>query len=152
MEAVDACRYFSRLLAGALTGAGREALLSPRYCPVEGHWDRDPLVPVIDVIAGGSFKDKTDIKGMGYIVDTLEAALWAFHHTRDFQEVALRVVNLGDDADTTDAVYGQLAGAYYGVKAIPAEWRDRLAMQKMIESMADTLYQHAMLHLGGSRC
>ena len=149
---MDACRYFSRLLAGALTGVDREALLSPRYCPVEGHWDRDPLADSINAIAGGPFKDNAERRGTGYVVDTLGAALWAFHHTRDFREGALRVVNLGDDADTTGAVYGQLAGAYYGVEAIPIEWRDRLAMREMIESMADSLYEHAWLHLGRSRC
>ena len=152
VEAVDACRYFSGLLVGALTGADRETLLSPRYCPVEGHWDRNPLAPGIDAIARGSFKDNVEIRGKGYVVDTLEAALWAFHTTGSFREGALMVVNLGDDADTTGAVYGQLAGAYYGVEAIPAEWRQRLAMREMIESMADSLYQHARPHLGGSRC
>ena len=78
-------------------------------------------------------------------MDTLEAALWAFHHTRDFREGVLRVVNLGDDADTTGAVYGQLAGACYGVEAIPVEWRERLTMREMIEFMADSLYEHAQL-------
>ena len=120
-EAVDACRYFSGLLAGALTGVDRETLLSPRYCPVEGYWDRNPLAPGIDAIASGSFKDNAEIRGKGYVVATLEAALWAFHHTENFRNGALRVVNLGDDADTTGAVYGQLAGAYYGVEAIPVE-------------------------------
>ena len=45
-------------------------------------------------------------------MDTLEAALWAFHGSENFRDGALRVVNLGDDADTTGAVYGQIAGAY----------------------------------------
>ena len=151
VEAADACRYFSGLLVGVLTGVPKETLLSPRYCPVEGHWDRNPLAPGIDAIACGSFKDNADIRGTGYVVDTLEAALWAFHHTRAFREGALMVVNFGDDADTTGAVYGQLAGAYYGVEAIPAEWRQRLAMREMIESMADNVYEHAMLQRGGSR-
>lgn len=142
-ESIDACRYFSSLLAGALTGVDKEDLLAPRYCPVTGYWDENPLAPNIDAIAGGSFKDNAQIRGTGYVVHTLEAVLWAFHHTQDFREGVLKVVNLGDDADTTGAIYGQIAGAYYGVEAIPAEWRDRLAMREMIESMAGSLYEYA---------
>ena len=73
------------------------------------------------------------------MVDSLEAALWAFHRTETFRAGALAAVNLGDDADTTGAVYGQLAGAYYGEDGIPAEWRDKLAMRETIERLADRL-------------
>ena len=77
------------------------------------------------------------------MVDSLEVALWAFHRSRDFREGALMAVNLGDDTDTTGAIYGQIAGAYYGVESIPAEWRERLTMTLEITSMADSLYDHA---------
>ena len=130
----------------------KETLLSPWYCLIEAYWDRDPLAPGIHAIARGSFKDNAETRGTGYVLATLEAALWAFHHTQDCREGALSVVNLGDDTDTTGVVYGQLAGAYYGIEAIPVEWRVRLAMREMIESLSDTLYQHARPHLGGSRC
>ena len=76
-------------------------------------------------------------------METLEAALWAFHKTRGFRDGALLAANLGDDADTTAAVYGQIAGAYYGAEAIPAEWRQHLAMATEITAMADSLHQHA---------
>ncbi len=56
-----------------------------------------------------------------------------------------KVVNLGDDADTTGAIYGQIAGAYYGVEAIPSEWREQLTMRAEIEGMADRLYDMAGL-------
>ena len=142
-EAVDACRYFAGLLVGALRGVGKDELLSPLYCPVEGYWERNPLSPKVTAVAGGSFKhkDPPEIRGTGYVVDTLEAVLWAFHHTGDFREGAVRVVNLGDDADTTGAIYGQLAGAYYGADSIPAEWRRRLAMRAEIQSLADSLFE-----------
>ncbi len=142
-EAVDGCRYFAGLLVGALRGVGKEELLSPRYCPVEGYWERNPLSPNVAAIAGGSFKhrDLRDIQATGYVMDTLEAVLWAFHHTGDFRGGALRVVNLGDDADTTVAIYGQLAGAYYGADSIPAEWRERLAIGAELESLADSLFE-----------
>ncbi len=146
-EAVDACRYFAGLLVGALNGVDKETLLSPRYCPVKGMWEPSPLARKIDEIAAGSFKRKEPptIRGTGYVVDTLEAVLWAFHRTDNFREGALKVVNLGDDADTTGAIYGQIAGAYYGVEAIPLEWRDRLTMGTEIGQMADRIHQRAGL-------
>ena len=144
-EAVDACRYFAGLLVGALTGVEKETLLSAQYCPVKGLWEARPLSARISAVAGGSFKEREppDIRGSGYVVDTLEAVLWAFHRSQCFREGALMVINLGDDADTTGAIYGQIAGAYYGVKAIPAGWRKRLTMSDKITSMADSLYEHA---------
>ena len=54
-----------------------------------------------------------------------------------------KMVNLGDDADTTGAIYGQIAGAYYGVEAIPSEWRERLTMRVEMEEMADRLNERA---------
>jgi len=145
VESVDACRYFAGLLVGALRGVGKEALLSERYSPVEGLWDEAPLAPKIAAIVGGSFKHRQppEICGTGYVVDTLEAVLWAFFHTGDFREGALTVVNLGDDADTTGAIFGQIAGAHYGVESIPAQWRQRLAMNTDITSIADDLHECA---------
>ena len=73
------------------------------------------------------------------MVESLEAALWAFESTENFEDGALAVVNLGDDADTTGAVYGQLAGAHYGIDAISSEWVDKIAMRDEIVAMADRL-------------
>ena len=142
-EAVDACRYFAGLLVGALQGVDKETLLSDRYCPVDRYWHRNRLTSKIDAVAAGSFKQKEppDIKGAGFVVLSLEAALWAFHNSTDFRHGALKAVNLGDDADTTGAIYGQIAGAYYGAEAIPESWRrKKLAMLDKIESLADRLY------------
>ena len=115
-EAVDACRYYGGLIVSALHGVSKETLLSPGYCPSEGTWERSPLTQNIAEIAGGSFslREPPEIKGTGYVVKSLEAALWAIHRSNDFREGALLAVNLGDDADTTGAIYGQLAGAHYG--------------------------------------
>jgi ADP-ribosyl-[dinitrogen reductase] hydrolase len=71
----------------------------------------------------------------------LEAAIWAFHRSTSFREGCLLAVNLGDDADTTGAVYEQLAGAYDGVYGIPETWRAMLAHRLLIESCADYLCQ-----------
>ena len=147
-EAVDACRYYAGLLVGALRGVDKHTLLSPHYCPIDGFWERDPLVHEIDRVAAGSFRflDPPDIKGTGYVVDALEAALWAFGHSNDFRDGALLAVNLGDDADTTGAIYGQIAGAHYGAEAIPNSWRTKLTMLTEITTLADQL--HDMADLG----
>ena len=144
-EAVDACRYYAGLLVSALEWVDKETLLSPAYCPVEGLWEREPLAEKIAAVANGSFKDRNPpaIRGTGYVVQSLEAALWAFHRSQDFREGALLAVNLGDDADTTGAIYGQIAGAHYGAEAVPVAWRERLTMAAEIESLADRLYDHA---------
>ena len=137
-EAVDACRYFAALMVGAVRGASKEELLASRFTPVPGFWDRHPLTVSIDAIARGSFKSKSraEIRGSGYVVHSLEAALWSFHTTPDFRSGVLAAANLGEDADTTAAIYGQLAGAFYGVKGIPPEWREKLAHRDTIERLA----------------
>lgn len=144
--AVDACRYLAALIIGAARGTPKDELLSPQFAPSPGYWSRDPLHPVIAEIANGSFKRKSppQIRGTGYVADCLEAALWAFYHASDFREGCLEAVNLGDDADTTAAVYGQLAGAHYGESAIPTEWRSRLARKPLIDRFAELLFQLAL--------
>ena len=136
--AVDACRYFAALVVGALKGESKEVLLSDQYTPVKGYWEDHPLVPEIREIASGSFrrKEPPEIRGAGYVVRSLEAALWAFYKSEDFREGCLMASNLGDDADTTAAVYGQLAGAFYGEEGIPRSWLDRLVMREMIAAFA----------------
>jgi len=140
--AVEACRYLGALIVGAVNGVSREELLSKRYSPVPGYWEKNPLVEEIDEIALGSFKHRQppEIQGSGYVVKSLEAALWAFYNSHSFREGCLLAVNLGDDADTTGAVYGQLAGAFYGESGIPESWRSQLAYRQLIESMANQLF------------
>jgi ADP-ribosyl-[dinitrogen reductase] hydrolase len=140
--AVDACRYLGALLVGAVNGVSKEELLSERYSPVPGYWEEQPLVSEIDEVAGGSFKyrEPPEIQGTGYVVKSLEAALWAFHRSDSFREGCLLAVNLGDDADTTGAVYGQLAGAFYGEHEIPGQWRSKLAGYLLIRSLGEQLF------------
>jgi ADP-ribosyl-[dinitrogen reductase] hydrolase len=141
-NAVDACRYLGALIWGAVNGASKEELLSERYAPSPGYWEENPLAHEIEEVAGGSFKRKEppEIKGSGYVVRSLEAALWTFHKSAFFEEGYLLAVNLGDDTDTTAAVYGQLAGAFYGEGAIPESWRAKLAHRRLIEDLAEKLF------------
>lgn len=139
--AVDACRYFGALLVGALQGVEKNQLLAEHYGPSD-YWKKHPLTPEIDEIARGSFKHRQppEIQGTGYVVKCLEAALWAFYHAETFREGLLHAVNLGNDADTTGAVYGQLAGTYFGNDNIPKDWLNKLTHRELIESYATRLF------------
>ncbi len=144
VECVDACRYFAALLLGALHGVSKEEILSDHFEPTAGLWRAEPLTPRIAEIAAGSFQKRHPpaIRGTGYVVDCLEAALWAFSRSTNFRDGALLAVNRGDDADTTGAVYGQIAGAFYGESGIPKDWLEALAMRDSIRILADRLARH----------
>ena len=131
---LDACKLYTAMILAALDGYSKEEILSPGLY-------QDTLVLEIREIAAGSYKAKNPpaIAGTGYVVKSLEAALWAFHNSDSFERGALLAANLGNDADTTAAIYGQLAGAYHGADGIPAGWLDRLAMREFITGMADNL-------------
>lgn len=145
-SALDACMYFGGLLVGCIKGCSKDELLSPCYAPAELYWDHNRLAPDVKEVACGSFKHRSppDIKASGHVVRSLEAALWAFYHTSDFKEGCLCVVNLGDDSDTVGAIYGQLAGAYYGAHSIPEEWKADCSFWSLIELFAEELF-----HLSG---
>jgi ADP-ribosylglycohydrolase len=132
--AVDACKFYTALILGALKGWSKEDLLRPDFY-------QGSLVPEIAEIAAGSYREKNppQIVGTGYVVKSLEAALWAFYRSSTFERGALLAGNLGNDADTTAAVFGQLAGAFYGAEAIPHGWLAKLAMREFITEMADSL-------------
>jgi ADP-ribosylglycohydrolase len=131
----SACRYLAIVLAALIRGEDREAVLSPQWTPLATLTDNKPLHPLIHEVAQGSFRHKQPptIQGSGWVVKSLEAAVWAFHDAGSFEDAVLKAVNLGDDADTTGAVCGQLAGAYWGESGIPAVLRSGLARMDMVE-------------------
>ncbi|CAF3409793.1 unnamed protein product [Rotaria socialis] len=138
-EACDACRYYGALIVAALNGETRVQLTSENFYDDHQQWfSNKALVPEIMKIAKGSYKKpggyEDGIRGKGYIVDALEAALWAFWSDEDsFDKGSLKAVNLGDDTDTTAAIYGQLAGAYYGYKNLqPKKWVDSIYAKDFI--------------------
>lgn len=135
-QCLSACAYFAVVLAGLMHGLPREQVLDPGWPTLRRVRDAFPLHPEIAEVAEGSFRrnEPPAIRGSGYVVKSLEAALWAFHDAADFREAVLRAVNLGDDADTTGAVCGQLAGACWGEQGIPEAWRNGLAAREMIEA------------------
>ena len=119
-DAVDACRAFAELLADVIVGSPRAEVLAPRR--FEGSES------ITRVLAGSwRGRPRNKIRSSGYVVHTLEAALWSVARTGDFRNAALLAANLADDADTVAAVTGQLAGALYGLSGIPETWLSRLA-------------------------
>jgi ADP-ribosyl-[dinitrogen reductase] hydrolase len=133
---LSSCAYMGLVLGGLINGLPREEVLDANWGPLLCLRKTYPLHPQVEAVAAGSFRRKKPpaIQGSGFVVQSLEAALWAFYDASDFRQAVLRAVNLGDDADTTAAVCGQFAGAYWGESGIPPEWREGLARQDMIES------------------
>ena len=140
-ECLDASWLFGDMLCQALAGASKSAILFDHHLD-----DALPnLAPSIQAIAQGNYRHKTiaQIRGSGYVVASLEAALWCFWQTETYAQAVLTATNLGDDADTTAAICGSLAGAYYGVQNIPQTWRDQLTMVTEITALADQLQDFA---------
>lgn len=144
INCVEACFYMAAIINGAVNGLSKQEILSSEFM--------SDIVFKSNIrhIANGSFKEKEppDIQGTGYVVDTLEAALWAFNKYNTFEEGLIEVVNLGDDADTTGAVYGQIAGVYYGIDAIPERWLEKIVDLDGIMYIAETLYDSAIERYG----
>jgi ADP-ribosyl-[dinitrogen reductase] hydrolase len=133
-ECVEACMLFAGMLVAALAGYKKEAIL------FEGNIAGLTSEKIM-AIARGGYKDKTaqHIRGNGYVVDALEAALWCFWMTDTFSKAVLLAANLGDDADTTAAICGQIAGAFYGQSGIPVPWLEKLCMREKIVDLAEKL-------------
>jgi ADP-ribosyl-[dinitrogen reductase] hydrolase len=134
-EAVDACRLLASQLALALDGGSLDEALFAASPPGAS------LAPAIEALRRGSYRGKSvaDVRGDGYAVRSLEAALWCLHTSRSFEGGVLAAANLGEDADTTAAICGQLAGALYGEEGIPPAWLEKLSMRRQIAGLADAL-------------
>jgi ADP-ribosyl-[dinitrogen reductase] hydrolase len=132
-ECIECSKLFGLQVKNALAASSKREILSAK--PAEN------LSAKVQSIAAGDYIGKTreEIRGSGYCVASLEAALWCFEKTNSFEQAVLTAANLGEDADTTAAICGQIAGAHYGVKAIPRSWLDRLAMREEIEQLALSL-------------
>lgn len=132
-ECIETCQLFAEMIHLALSGESKEQILFETKVKVSA--------PKIDDIASGSYAQKpiTQIRGTGYVVESLEAALWSFYQTDSFESAILQAANLGDDADTTAAICGQIAGAYYGESQIPVKWLERLFMRNEITELAEKL-------------
>lgn len=139
MSCVNVCGIVSYVIASIIKGdtTTKQAVLEELE-----RWQYYSGDERLRGILGGEFKEKTreQISSSGYVMDTLEAALWAFFSTDDFESGAVLAVNLGRDADTVGAVYATIAGAFYGFDAIPPRWLSALQGQCYLNGVwADVL-------------
>lgn len=132
-ECIESCQLFAEMLFRALSGLSKDEILFNTTIRISSSR--------IQSIARGNYCQKSidQIKGTGYVVESLEAALWCFYQTDTFNTAILQAANLGDDADTTAAICGQIAGAYYGETGIPVKWLERLFMKNEIISLTEKL-------------
>ncbi|MEO9467624.1 ADP-ribosylglycohydrolase family protein [Parasphingorhabdus sp.] len=132
-EAVQACIAFAEVLSEAIKGSAD---------PIRNTRFSYNFSGKLKSILNGNWVDKEryEIASSGYVMHSLEAAFWCVNESSDFRESILLAANLGDDADTTAAITGQLAGAIYGAKSIPAEWLHKLAWRDQIVEKAELLF------------
>ena len=133
-ECIESCELLAAMISAALSGTSKEQVLF-------GHEPSGFKSPKVRAIAAGKYREKTAaaISGSGYVIHCLEASAWCFWQSNSFRDAILLAVNLGDDADTTGAVCGQIAGAFYGEEGIPPEWLKQLVMLVEIRRLADRL-------------
>ncbi|WP_025391006.1 ADP-ribosylarginine hydrolase Tri1 [Pseudomonas syringae] len=138
VEAVSCCELLGAKLHFALNGADKQEVCSPMIGPFQ---------PRVMIINAGEYKEKNrdQIRSSGYVIDTLEAALWAVWNTDNFKDAILLAANLADDADSVAATAGQIAGALYGVSGMPEEWVKKVAWSEHIQGLAQQLFERAPL-------
>ena len=133
LASLESCMLFGEMLFKAFSGQSKEAILFETITPIRH--------PEIVSIKKGEYRNKqeSEIKGSGYVVQSLEASLWCFLKTSNYKDAVLKAANLGDDADTTAAITGQIAGAFYGYSSIPENWKKNINQHDIIVALADKL-------------
>ncbi|MBQ5471090.1 MAG: ADP-ribosylglycohydrolase family protein [Treponema sp.] len=142
-----ACDIYCSLMIEIMKGCSKEVLLKNALLKidsyVENHPEYKPALKKYERLQQNDFKDipEEQIKSSGYVVDTLEAALWCFLNTENYRDCVLKAVNLGSDTDTVACVAGSIAGLYYN--DIPEEWiktvRNKELIDKIIEGFSNSI-------------
>lgn len=135
----ECCVIYTKLIVRALNGASREALAQEVMSTGFKDTKLKQQLSRYSSLQDWRATNEDVIKSSGYVVSTLDAALWSFFTTSTFESGALRAVNLGQDADTVGAVYGGLAGAFYGLEAIPSRWLAGLQKREVVDEIASGL-------------
>lgn len=137
--ALEACKLLAAWLVASLAGEPKSAVLASPAALLDVTGLRSGAASIAAAAGTGAHPQA------GNVLEALDAAVWAFRSTDNFRDGALRCANLGANSDVVAAVYGQLAGAHYGIGAIPATWRTSLVGKELIEGFADRLLAHAMV-------
>lgn len=134
-ECIDASQLFAYLIVKAFTTNTKQAIFQNIEYEVSS--------PKLQVITDGRFIDYQyeQLTGSGYVVESLISALWCFYHADNFKEAVLLATNIGNDADTTAAICGQIAGAFYGLNGIPQNWRESISLSDDIHTLGEALFE-----------
>lgn len=135
-----ACVYFALLVRALMEGWSREEAVKAAAGDFVGVYEHSAEMPAFGRILEGDFAalPRIAIHSGGYVMDTLEAAVWCLLTTEDFASCVLKAVNLGADTDTTGCVTGALAGVFHGENSMPAEWRRVLPRQDELDRLFDS--------------
>lgn len=133
-ECIDGCRFLANLIYRAFRSSSKEEI-------IEGS-EYEPYTEKVCKISKMDFMKVPyeNLTGSGYVIESLESALWCFLNSGSFEEAVLLAANIGNDADTTAAVCGQIAGAFYGINGIPEKWLSLLSMYSEIDHLSEKLY------------
>ena len=129
-----ACRIYTYIIKAILQKTDKQAIF-----PLKENYDQT----VFARLATKEFYSVpvNEIKSSGYVVDTLEAAIWCFYNTLSYKNCVLKAVNLGGDTDTIAAIAGGLAGLYYGKENIPEKWIETLRGKELIDRTVNAFYK-----------
>lgn len=141
---INSCIYYTWLILWAMNWTSKDKLLTPYYSPIKDYWGNHKIADILKPIIEWSYKEKDryEIKPNGYVVETLETALWWFYKAENFKDWMDLIINLWWDADTTACIYWYLAWAYYWYDKIPQSRRDWLVQWDRIERIAKKLYDN----------
>ncbi|WP_125559768.1 ADP-ribosylglycohydrolase family protein [Pseudoalteromonas rubra] len=131
---IESCELFGYLIHKAFNANSKNEI----FQAIPGNFCAE-LLPISEF----SFNtlEYMELTGSGYVIESLISALWCFYHGENFKDAILLAANIGNDADTTAAICGQIAGAYYGYSEIPKEWRESITMAGEIKQLALDLYR-----------
>lgn len=136
---LESAELFANVLHLALEGYSKEYILEVVYAYI----DKSQSIKCVATNVfkhGFHLKHVDDIKGSGFVLESLEASLWCFFNTANYKDAVLKATNLGDDTDTTAAITGQLAGAFYGIDDIPDKWVKQIYNYQEILDISDKLF------------
>ena len=141
---IESCIVLSLIISGALLGKSKQEICSSMYgkefLPYQ---DKIKSPEVLSIWRDCAYKNKTkeQISGKGFVITTLECALWSFWNAGNYRDTIGLCYERGHDTDTTCAVAGSIAGAYYGYDGIPKEWKNKIAKKELILEMSETLFK-----------
>ncbi|RJE23302.1 ADP-ribosylglycohydrolase [Aspergillus sclerotialis] len=137
LACLDACELYTELLCRIMAGETKEQLVQTASAFKISHATLAERLSKYKNLSDWKLPSEADMQSSGWVVDTLEVALWGLFKYDSWADGALAVVNLGGDSDTAGAVYGALAGAFYGFASIPSQWVEGMKNFKLIQEIAE---------------